>query len=90
MKILNYLFVAVIALILIFLGAIIIVGIFEEEKTDFGGLKEITGTMNTFEVSHGKSAYPPHYTTRDNDRYDEKFLDYLDGIQESRDNTFLR
>ena len=88
-KILNKLFVAVIILILIFLAATIIIGVFEEEK-EFGGLKEITGASQTFEIIHKGQYIPQYVTIRSSERYDDKYFEYLESIQESRDKTFLR
>ena len=88
-KFLNVLFVTVIILILIFLAAIIVAGIFEDEE-NFGGLQEFTGSTITFEVTHKSQYIPYHLSIRRNERYDDKFFAYLESIQESRDKTFLR
>lgn len=49
----------------------------------------LTGSIETFEVSNEKQAinYQP---TKTSERYDEKYLEYLDNIKESRDKTFQR
>ena len=88
-KFLNILFVTVLMLILIFLAAIIVIGLFEEEE-NFGGLQESTGSTITFEVTHKGQYIPQYITTRSSERYDDKYFEYLESIQESRDKTFLR
>ena len=88
-KFLNVLFVTVLMLILIFLAAIIIFSIFEEEE-NFGGLQEFTGSTITFEVTHKGQYIPQHLSIRRHEKYDDKFFAYLESIQESRDKTFLR
>ena len=58
-----------------------------ETKEEFGGFKEITGAMQSFEVSHYKHN-PYHPTKRVSERYDDKLFDYLEHIQGQRDKTF--
>ena len=88
-KILNRLFVAIIVLIMVLLIAIIPINIFEEEESNVGGLNDITGAMQSFEVSHGKTNfYQP--TKRVSERYDDKYFEYLESIQKSGDKTFMR
>ena len=86
-KTLETLFALLVVLVFVFLIALILVNE-SESKTEFGGFKEITGSMQNFEVSASSDQnYAP---TKTSDRYDEKYLEYLDSIQKSRDNTFLR
>jgi len=86
-KTLEMLFALLVVLVFVFLIALILVNE-SESKTEFGGFKEITGSMQNFEVSASSDQnYAP---TKTSDRYDEKYLEYLDSIQKSRDNTFLR
>ena len=48
----------------------------ETEEKDYGGLKEITGKVQSFEVSHLEANfYQP--TKRVSERYDDKYFDYL-------------
>ena len=86
-KTLETLFALLVVLVFVFLIALILVNELES-KTEFGGFKEITGSMQNFEVSASSDQnYAP---TKTSDRYDEKYLEYLDSIKQSRDNTFLR
>ena len=86
-KTLEMLFALLIALVFVFLIALILVNETEQNK-EFGGFKEITGTMQNFEVSHEN--YKNYAATKTSEKYDEKYLEYLDSIQKSRDNKFLR
>jgi hypothetical protein len=88
-KLLNILFVAVIVVMVIFFIALILVNIFSEEEKDIGALKDITGTVQNFEVYHGNSN-PQYVHVRTSERYDDKYLEYLEHIKDRRDNTFLR
>ena len=48
----------------------------ETEEKDYGGLKEITGKVQNFEVFHGEANfYQP--TKRVSERYNDKYFDYL-------------
>ncbi len=86
-KTLEMLFVLLIVLVFVFFIALILVNE-TGQKNEFGGFKEITGSMQNFEVSASSGQnYAPTKTT---DRYDKKYLEYLDSIQKSRDNNFLR
>ena len=88
-KILNILFMILIVIMFIFLVAIILINIFEKEESKAGGLTDITGAMQSFEVSHGETNfYQP--TKRVSERYDDKLFEYLEHIQEQRDKTFMR
>ena len=88
-KTLNKLFVILIVLIPILLSIIILMGEFEEKESDFDGLKEITGAMQTYEVSH-ENINLRYKHVRTSERFDDKFFEYLESIQESRDKTFFR
>jgi len=58
-------------------------------KENIVGFNEITGAMKTYEISHerGKLYHPTKKYTK---RYDEKLFDYLEHIQEQRENTFQK
>ena len=58
-----------------------------ETKEDFGGLVEVTGAMQSFEVSHDETNFY-HPTKKNTKRYDDKLFDYLEHIQGQRDKTF--
>ena len=77
----------IIALILFIVYYVIVS--FETEEPDYGGLKEITGKAQSFEVFHGE---PDFYypTKRNTERYDDKLYSYKAHLQERRDETFLR
>ena len=86
-KTLEMLFALLVVLVFVFLIALILVNE-TEQKNEFGGFEEITGSMQNFEVSASSDQnYAP---TKTSDRYDEKYLEYLDSIKQSRDSTFLR
>ena len=89
MKILNALFMTILISILIVVVVVILLDVFEEES-DFGGLKEITGTPQAFEVFTEGQYIPKITTLRPSERYDDKYLSYLDHKQKRRDKTFLR
>ena len=61
----------------------------EIEEKDYGGLKEITGKVQSFEVSHGETNFY-QYDRKNAERYDEKLFAYLEHIQDRRDETFFR
>ena len=86
-KTLKMLFVLLIVLVFVFFIALILVNE-TGQQNEFGGFKEITGSMQNFEVSASSGQnYAP---TKTSDRYDGKYLEYLDSIQKSRDDKFLR
>jgi len=60
---------------------------FTEVKEEVVEVKEITGSMQSFEVFHESfnNYYPTKKYTK---RYNEKLFDYLEHIQEQRDKTF--
>jgi len=86
---LNTTFIILLAITLILFTFYYIINSKEIGVNDYDGLIEITGEMQSFEVYHETSNiyYPTKKNTK---RYDEKLLEYLDHIRESRDNTFLR
>lgn len=88
-KTLNYLILIILALIFIVIAAIVLIGIFEKTESEFGGLKEITGTTQTYEITLKSSSYKPEKDLT-SERYDDMYLEYLDNKQESRDKTFFR
>jgi len=64
-----------------------------ERDIEFGGFKEITGsagigTAQSFEISDDYAI--KQEPTKTTDRYDEKYLEYLDSVKESRGDTFIR
>ena len=88
-KILNILFIVLIIIIFILLMTRILIGAFEKEESDVGGLKDITGAMESFEVSHDETDF--YYPTKKNtERYDDRLFEYLEHIQEQRDKTFMK
>jgi len=86
-KILSIFFVILIIIILILVAALFVINESETEKNKSSGFKEITGSMQSFEVFHESSNnyYPTKKYTK---RYNEKLFDYLEHIQEQRDKTF--
>jgi len=56
---------------------------------DFGGMKEITGSMETFEIPDQKE-YNPMPTKENTQRYDNKLIEYKDHIGQRRDESFLK
>ncbi|MBW2976913.1 hypothetical protein KY347_05700 [Candidatus Woesearchaeota archaeon] len=87
-KILNIVFVALIALMVIFLAAIVLISAFGTEKTE-PGLTGITGAMQSYEVSDEVHQFE-YASTKTSKRYDDKYFKYLEHIQERRDRTFFR
>lgn len=61
----------------------------ETEEKDYGGLKEITGKVQSFEVFHGETNFY-QYNTKNAERYDDKLFAYLEHIRDRRDETFFR
>ena len=57
------------------------------EIEEYFEVSEVTGAMQSFEVSHHKF-YFHHPTKKNTKRYDDKLFDYLEHIQEQRDSTF--
>jgi hypothetical protein len=88
-KILNILFIALIVIMFVFLVAIILINIFEKEESEVGGLTDITGAMQSFEVSY-ETAGLQYISVKTPERFDDKYFDYLEKIQEARDKTFMR
>lgn len=85
-KILNILFMILIVIMFIFLAAIILINVFDKEEGKARGLTDITGAMQSFEVSHGETNfYQP--TKRVSERYDDKYLEH---IKERREKSFMR
>ena len=69
--------------------AMIVVNILNEEENDAGNLLDITGAMQSFEVYHGISN-SQYIHIRTSKKFDDKYFEYLENIQEARDKTFLR
>jgi hypothetical protein len=88
-KVLNNLFIALIVIMVILLIILVLVNIFEKEESKAGNLPDITGAMHSFEVSHGESNFC-HPTKEVSERYDEKYFEYLEHMQEQRDKTFMK
>ena len=87
MKILNALFIVLIVILVILFIALVLVNIFDKGESKEEGLKDITGAMQSFEVSN---TYPQYAGIKTTEKYDDKFFEYLESIQEARDNTFMR
>ncbi len=88
-KILNVLFVTLLVIMFIFLAAIILINVFEKEESKVSGLTDITGAMQSFEVSH-ETLSPQYANVKTSERFDDKYFEYLEHIQESRDKTFMK
>mgnify|MGYP001567975696 CR=1 FL=1 len=88
-KILNILFMVLIVIMFIFLAAIILINVFDKEDGKASGLTDITGAMQSFEVSH-KTAGLQYANVKTSERFDDKYFEYLEHIQESRDKTFMK
>ena len=56
-------------------------------KEEVIGFKEITGAVQSYEVSHDSANFY-HPTKKNTKRYDEKLFSYLEHIQVQRDKTF--
>ena len=77
-----------VVLLVLFLVLLALRYTIEKQTSEFGGFKEITGSMQNFEVSTSSGQnYAP---TKTSGRYDGKYLEYLDSKQKSRESTFLR
>jgi uncharacterized protein YpmS len=86
---LNTLFVVLLVVTLILFTAYYVFDSVETQETDYGGLKEITGKAQSFEVTHGESNFY-HLTKKNTERYDDKLYGYKVHLKERRDETFLR
>jgi|TARA_Y100000031_G_scaffold26962_2_gene29011 hypothetical protein len=86
---LNKAFVMLLVITLILFTIYYIVITIETRAKDYGGLKEITGKVQSFEVSHGGVNFH-QYNRKNAEKYDDRLFDYLERIQERRDKTFLR
>lgn len=86
--VLNTLFIILLAATLVLFTVYYILNSAETEQ-EFGGFKEITGKAQRFEIPGDEIMLsgPAKKTT---ERYDDKFFEYLEGIQDSRDNTFMK
>ncbi|MEK6949782.1 MAG: hypothetical protein AABX34_06165 [Nanoarchaeota archaeon] len=60
-----------------------------ETEQEFGGFKEITGKAQSFEIT-ADGASLEGQTKKTAKKYDDKFFAYLEGIQASRDKTFMK
>ena len=85
---LNTLVLILIIFTLVLLSSLTVINEFETvENVDV--VNEATGEMQSFEVYHeSPNNFDP--TKKTTERYDEKLLEYLDHIQESKDNTFQK
>ncbi|MFH0867887.1 MAG: hypothetical protein V1831_01115 [Candidatus Woesearchaeota archaeon] len=88
-KVLNKLFIAILALMIVLLIVIVMVNILEEEESGVNGLTDITGAMHSFEVYH-KTAGLQYANVKTSERFDDNYFEYLESIQEARDKSFLR
>ena len=87
--VLNKLFIVLLVLTLVLFTVNYIIDSNEIGVNNYYGLVEINGEIQSFEVFH-ESPNINYPTKKNTERYDEKLLDYLDHIQESRDNTFMK
>ncbi|MEK6876454.1 MAG: hypothetical protein AABX63_03520 [Nanoarchaeota archaeon] len=86
---LNTTFVVVLVVTLILFTIYYIIFSIETEERDYGGLKEITGKVQSFEVSNNVvNSY--QYSRKNAERYDNKLFAYKEDIQDRRDETFFR
>jgi len=86
---LNTTFIVLLVITLILFTLYYIIFSIETEEKDYGGLKEITGKVQSFEVSHDETnSY--QYNRKNAERYDDKLFAYLERIQDRRDETFFR
>ena len=58
-----------------------------ETVEEFNGIVEVTGDIQSYEVSHDKINFY-HPTKKNTKRYNDKLFDYLEHIQGQRDKTF--
>ena len=86
---LNTTFIVLLVITLILFTIYYILVSIETEEMDYGGLKEITGKVQSFEVFHGKTGFDEP-TKKGAERYDDKLFAYLEHIQDRRDETFFR
>ena len=74
---------------IILFAAIVLINAFDKEESEVGGLNDITGAVQKFEVYHGNSN-PQFVHVKTSERYDDKYFEYLEHIKDRRDKTFLR
>ena len=86
---LNTAFIVLLIITLILFTIYYIIISIETEERAYGGLKEITGKVQSFEVSHGEPDFY-QYDRKNAERYDDKLFTYLEHIQDRRDETFFR
>lgn len=86
---LNTLFIILIIIMIILFAAIVLINAFDKEESKVGGLKDITGAVQKFEVHHGTSN-PQYVHVRTTKKYDDKYFEYLEHIKDRRDETFFR
>ena len=65
------------------------IGVFEKEEKGVGGLKDITGAMQSFEVFHETPNFD-NPTKKVSQRYDDKYFEYLEHIKDRREKSFMR
>ena len=73
---LNTTFVILLVITLILFTFYYIINSIEIEE-DFGGIVEVTGAMQSYEVSHDSINFY-HPTKKNTKRYDDKLFDYLE------------
>ena len=86
---LNTIFVVLLVITLILFTVYYIIFSIETEEKDYGNFEKITGKVQSFEVSNGETDFYD-YNRKNPERYDDKLFDYLEHIQDRRDETFLR
>ena len=84
---LIFVFIEVIVFILMILaGLFLIYGIEDKKKV---GCTETSGVMQSLDVSYWETnfGYP---SKKVSERFDDKYFEHLENIQESRDKTFMK
>ena len=89
MKILNILLVIIILLIIIFGVALVLFNKCDKEYNKWDRSKHFTGKMHSYDVYH-KTPHSQYKIIKTSERYDDKYFEYLEHIQESRDKTFMK
>lgn len=71
-------------------ASLILIDNYEDEEDEWcGGSKHFIGKMHSYEIYH-KTPHTGYEMVRTSERYDDKFFEYLEGMQESRDKTFMK
>ncbi len=71
-------------------ASLILIDDYKEEQHGWcGGSNHFTGKMNNYDVYH-KTPYSGYKMMKTTKMYDDKYFEYLEGMHESRDKTFMR